>query len=155
MTISLSTPVTGAAETGLTLPTYTIVADTPPEINAKQWAVTALGGTQTGVNPHSVASPFTTAFFRPRVLKALGVVDPVTGQLRAVPRNEYKVVTRKGVLPLAGQAAVPCVIRTTIEVPAGSDLADAASVRAALSMHTGSLSQISAGLGDTAVNGVL
>lgn len=52
MTISLTTPVTGAAQTGLTSPTYTHVVDTPPNAYTKQYAVTALGGTQTGVDVH-------------------------------------------------------------------------------------------------------
>jgi len=42
MTFALSSPVTGAAQTGLTSPTYTVTADTPPDANAKQYAVTAL-----------------------------------------------------------------------------------------------------------------
>lgn len=155
MTFALSTPVTGQAQTGLTSPTYTLVSDTPPDVNAKQYAVTALGGTQTGVLAHSVAAPFTTAMFRPKGPKVLSPVNPVTGVLRNVPMNSYSVVTRKGVLPLAGQANKTMIIRTIIEVPAGSDTADPLSVRAALSMHIGSLAQASAGIGDTTVNGVL
>jgi hypothetical protein len=42
MTIALTTPVTGTAQTGLTSPTYTVVADTPPNAYSKQYAVTAL-----------------------------------------------------------------------------------------------------------------
>jgi hypothetical protein len=47
------------------------------------------------------------------------------------------------------------MIRTIIEVPAGADTADAPNVRAALSMHIGSLSQASAGIGDTGVSGII
>lgn len=152
---SLTSPVTGAAQTGLTSPTYTVNADTAPAINAKQFAVTALGGTQTNVTVHSVSSPFTVAMFRPLAPKSLEPVNPVTGVLRRVPVNTYKVITRKGVIPLAGQAPKTMVITTTIEVPAGSDVADMNSVRAALSAHIGALSQQSTGVGDTAVNGIL
>jgi len=155
MSFGLTSPVTGAAQTGLTTPTYTHVADTPPANNAKQVVVTALGGTQTGVNAHSVASPFTTAMWKPANPQVLAPVDPVTGVLRKVPMNTYKVITRKGVLPLAGQAFKNMVITTMIEVPAGADAADPANIRAALSMHIGSLSQQSAGVGDSAINGVL
>lgn len=155
MTFGLTSPVTGTAQTGLTSPTYTHVADTAPDANAKQFAVTALGGTQTGVLTHSVAAPFTTAMFRPKALKTLAPVNPVTGILSGVPTNVYKVVTRKGVLPLAGQAYKNMLVTTVIEVPAGSDLADAANVRAALSMHIGSVSQVSSGIGDTAISGIL
>ena len=71
-----TSPVTGAAQTGLTTPTYTFVADVAPDANGKQVAVTALGGTQVGVTPHSVASPFTGTFVRPKSFKALGQPNP-------------------------------------------------------------------------------
>jgi hypothetical protein len=47
------------------------------------------------------------------------------------------------------------IVTTTIEVPAGADTADAPNVRAAMSAHIGSLSQQSAGIGDTTIQGVL
>lgn len=155
MTITVTSPITGTAQTGLTSPTYTLTADTPPGPNGKQNAVTALGGTQTGVTTHSVASPFTVTAVRPLVFKQLAPVNPVTGVLRSVPKNSYKVITRKGVTPLAGQAYQVMLIETTISVPAGADTADAPNIRAALSAHIGALSQQSAGIGDTAVNGII
>jgi len=155
MTITVTSPITGAAQTGLTTPTYTLTADTPPNPNGKQNAVTALGGTQTGVSVHSVAAPFTVAAFRPAILKQLGKANSVTGVINNVPKNVYKVNTRKGVLPLAGQPYQTMLITTTIEVPAGADLADAANIRAALSAHIGALSQQSAGIGDTSVSGII
>lgn len=154
MTVTVTSPITGSAQTGLTSPTYTHVADTAPDTNGKQYAVTALGGTQTGVDVHSVARPFTITVTRPKVLKTLQALG-VSGVLRNVGKNTYGVLTRKGVLPLAGQASIPLLIRTTIEVPAGADLADPANVRAALSAHLGALAQVSAGLGDTSVSGVI
>jgi len=155
MAFSLTTPVTGAAQTGLTSPTYTIALDTSPDANARQYAVTALGGTQTGVTASSVSSPFTTSMFRPKAFQGLGKPNPVTGLIAQVPRNTYKYITRKGVLPLAGQPVQNLVITTVMEVPAGADLADPLSVRAALSMHFGGIAQASAGVGDTVIQGVL
>lgn len=155
MSFSLSSPVTGTAQTGLTSPTYTVVADTAPDANGKQYAVTALGGTQTGVEVHSVASPFTITFWRPKILRVLGNPNPVTGVISNVAVNTYKLITRKGVVPLAGQPAKTMVVTTAIDVPAGSDSANPEDIRAALSAHIGSLSQVSAGIGDTAINGVL
>jgi hypothetical protein len=155
MTITVTSPITGTAQTGLTAPTYTLTADTPPNPNGKQNAVTALGGTQTGVTTHSVAAPFTISAFRPATFKQLGKANPVTGIIANVPRNSYKVITRKGVLPLAGQPYTNMLITTVIEVPAGADLADSANVRAALSAHIGAVSQQSAGIGDTAVSGII
>lgn len=155
MAFSLTTPVTGAAQTGLTAPTYTVALDTSPDANARQYAVTALGGTQAGVTAQSVSSPFTTSMFRPKVYQGLGKPNPVTGLITSVPRNVYKVISRKGVTPLAGQPVATMLVTTTIEVPAGSDLADSSNVRAALSMHLGALAQASAGIGDVAILGVL
>lgn len=154
MTVSL-TNITGSAQTGLTSPSYTLGADQAPDVNAKQWFVSALGGTQSGVDIHSVAKPFTITFFRPKNPQVLSAVNPVTGALARVPMNVYKVVTRKGVLPLANQPSRNLIIRTEIEVPAGSDTADPEDVRAALSAHIGALSQQSAGLGDTLIQGTL
>jgi len=155
MAWSPSTPVTGGAQTGLTSPTYTLTSDTAPESTGKQHAITALGGTQTGVNAHSVAAPFTLTCNRPKVLKTLGNPNPVTGVITNVPRNTYTALTRKGVLVLAGQPNALMLIRTTIEVPAGADLADIANVRAALSLHIGALMQQSAGIGDMAQTGII
>lgn len=112
-------------------------------------------GTQTGVIAHSVAAPFTLSMFRPKVFNYLKPVNAITGVLGAVPMNTYKVITRKGVLPLAGQSYKNMVVTTTIEVPAGADIADANSIRSALSAHIGLLSQQSAGVGDSVLNGVL
>lgn len=155
MSFAPSTPITGGTQTGLTSPTYTIAADNAPDVNAKQFYVSALGGTQTGVLAHSVAAPFTLAMFRPKVLKYLSPVNPVTGVLRGVPMNTYKVITRKGVLPLAGQSFKTGLVSTVLDIPAGSDVADPLSVRAMISAHIGLLTQISDGIGTTAVNGVL
>jgi len=79
----------------------------------------------------------------------------VTGVITLIPTNTYKLITRKGVLPLAGQAFKVMNISTELDVPAGADTADPQNIRAALSAHIGSLTQQSAGLGDLLINGVL
>jgi hypothetical protein len=155
MSFSPTSPVTGSAQTGFTSPTYTIVSDTPPAPNGKQYAVTAVGGTQTGVDAHSVARPFTLTAFRPANLRTLGMPNPVTGRIADVPNNVYTVITRKGVTPLAGQPSRVMVIETKISVPAGADLADPSNVRACQSAHEGALAQVSASFGDTTVSGLL
>ena len=152
---TFTSPVTGAAQTGLTSPTYTIVTDTPPSYLAKQVYVSALGGTQTGVLPHSGSNPFTTTIWRPAQIKQIGKVNPTSGLLPTPPRNVFKYVTRKGVLPLAGQPYQTMVVTTTIEMVAGSDLAAPTDVRAALSMHFGCIAQQSAAIGDGAIQGVI
>jgi hypothetical protein len=69
--------------------------------------------------------------------------------------NTYTVLTRKGVAPMANQPYATLMVKTTISVPAGSDTYDPANVRAALSAHIGALNQQSAGIGDTAVSGII
>ena len=155
MAFTLTSPVTGAAQTGFTSPTYTLTGANAPDNNGKQNAITALGGTQAGVTTHSVASPFTVTFIRPKVFRSLGKANPVTGVVKDVPRNTYKFITRKGVTPLAGQPYTTMLITTTIDVPAGSDTADPANVRAALSAHIGALWQQPAGAGDSVVTGII
>lgn len=153
--ITMPASVTGAAQTGLTTPGYTLTVDTPPDVNAKQSAVTALTGTQTGVDAHSVSRPFTVTVFRPKIMAVLGKPNPVTGLVASVPMNTYKAITRKGVTPMAGQPSKTAMIRTDFEIPAGSDVGDPANVRAMLSAHIGFLQQLSAGIGDTTINGVI
>jgi hypothetical protein len=102
-----------------------------------------------------VAAPFTINATRPANLKVLSNPNPVTGVIANIPKNTYKIITRKGVLPLAGQPYATMVITTTVDVPAGADLADFPNVKAALSAHFGAVAQQSAGVGDMAGSGVL
>lgn len=154
MSIALTSPVTGSAQTGFTSPTYTHVADTAPDANGKQYAVTALGGTQAGVTVNSVSSPFTTTFWKPKFARMMGKMNSL-GYVVGNPVNVYKHVTRKGVQPAANQLNQNMIITTTISVPAGAENYDAANMRAALSLHIGALNQQSAGIGDLANTGVL
>lgn len=137
MSLSPGSPVTGAAITGFTSPTYTITADAAPAATAKQWAVTSLGGTQSGVNTHSVSSPFTFTSFKPASVKIVGAVDPKTGQLAKSGKNTYSWIFRKGMVPLAGQAPQIAVVRISADIPAGCDLAAPAEIKALFSFLAG------------------
>lgn len=153
MSITLSTPVTGAAQTGFTSPTYTLVTDAPAQGAAKSWVVSGLGGTQAGVTAHTIARPFTVSWFPAR-----GVTLPApdaNGVVRNVPRNVHQMIVRAGMTPLAGQSNQIALCRIRFEIPAGADTADAAQIRALASLAIGSLTQISAGIGDTLINGVV
>jgi hypothetical protein len=156
MSLSLTSPVTGGAQTGFTSPTYTLAVDTAPTSAGKQYAVSGLGGTQTGVDTtSSPTKPFTITLSRPAVLRPLPAVNGATGILPQVPRNVYKILVRKGVLPLAGQAPQTATLAVELSIPAGAELADAANVRAALSLLIGSLNSISSSIGDTCLSGVI
>lgn len=151
-----TSPVTGAAQTGFTSPTYTLSDDSAPDSNGKQQAVTAVGGTQAGVIPHSVAAPFTITVVKPKNSKTLGPIDTATGAPRGVGGvNTYAVIVRKGVLPLSGQPYRTAIFRGEISIPAGADLADAANIKAMLSLAFGALSAQSATIGSLAQTGVM
>lgn len=155
MSVNLTSPVTGGLQTGFTAPTYTIVGDIAAGgINGKQWAVTALGGTQTGVTTHSMSSPFTWAYYRPLMFKLLGKPNPITGLISNVAKNVHKIITRKGVVPAANQPVSVAYINSDIGIPAGADVYDAPNIKAMISLHIGALSQLSAGIGDTTISGI-
>ncbi len=155
MSFAPSSPVTGAAVTGLTTPTYTLTTDVAPSINGKQFAISALGGTQTGVDTNTVSKPFTLSFFRPATLKVLPQANPVTGVIKNVPMNTYKLITRKGVQPAANQSLNMVRITTIIEVPAGSDTYEPEDIKAAISCHFGTGWAQASGIADTVISGVI
>lgn len=155
MPFAPSSPITGAAVTGLTSPTYTITADVAPSMNGKQYAVTALGGTQSNVDTNTVSKPFTISFFRPVVLKTLPQINPVTGVIKNIPMNQYKLITRKGAQPAVNQMIMVARITTIIEVPAGSDTYEPEELRALISAHFGTGWAQASGIADTVITGVL
>lgn len=155
MSFSPSSPVTGAAVAGLTSPTYTLTTDVAPNINGKQFAITGLGGTQTGVDTNTVGKPFSISFFRPPQLRVLPQANPLTGVIKNVPVNTYKLITRKGVLPAANQNPMVARITTIIEVPAGSDTTEPEDLRAMLSAHFGVGWAQASGIADTVVSGII
>lgn len=146
--INLTSPVTGGAQTGLTSPTYTHVVDSTAG-NSKQFAVTALGGTQVGVEIHAIDNPFTITIYRPSKFKTVAADGENA-------RNYYSVLVRKGVVVNGSLATRKIALfRGQIEVPAGAESADPESIRAMLSLAIGAMQQLSAGLGDTAVTGIM
>lgn len=101
-----TSPITGSTVTGLTTPTYTIIEDSQPNLVSRQWYVSALGGTQTGVSINSVEKPFTISFFRPEALAVPPGVG-TGGLLGKIGRNAWKIVVRKGGVPDVGSSFIP------------------------------------------------
>jgi len=154
MTISLSN-ITGSAQTGLTTPGYTVVADSPPPgTRGKQYAVSALTGTQTGVEANTIGNPFTFTYIGPTSPKGSPAISTVSGQPMSVPRNTHKVIVRKGVEVVTGYRS-PLNATVTFDIPAGAEIKDPESIRAMLSCLIGGLTQMSSGLGDTLVDGTM
>jgi hypothetical protein len=154
MTWSPDSSTTGGAQTGFTSPTYTLVDDTAPVVNAKQKTVSALGGTQGSATANSASSPFTSTFYKPAAIKQLPAANPISGARGSIPNNQYKWIVRKGGYAAAG-VPVMAIARLTIDIPAGMDSYNADEVRALASYIVGQLSEESADLGDTLVTGVL
>lgn len=153
MTASITSPVTGGAQTGFTSPTYTLILDSSVS-NSKRWVVSAVGGTQAGVETHTASKQFAIETVKPVVIKQLGA-PAANGIVANVPVNRYMVKTMKSVLPAVSQLPKGMSISTEFNIPAGSETYDTANIKAAISLHIGALTQLSAGLGDTVVSGVL
>jgi len=155
MTIAVASPITGATTyTGLTNPTYTLVSDQAPDVNGKAYAVSALGGTQTGVEVSSASNPSTLLFTRPKSLRTLPALNS-NGQLANVPKNVWVASFRKGVDVLSGQSKQVMTCRLEVSVPAGADTADPESVRAAICAFTGALWESGNDFADSIIQGSL
>lgn len=155
MSFAPVTPIAGAAVAGLTSPTYTIATDVAPNINGKQFAVTALGGTQTNVDVNTVSKPFSISFFRPASLRVLPQANPVTGVIKNVPVNTYKLITRKGAMPAANQVNIVARITTVIEIPSGTETYEPEDIKAMISAHFGAGWAQASGIADTVISGII
>jgi len=155
MTISLSGAITGGAQTGFTSPTYTVTSDVAPDAQSRQYAVTSLGGTQTGVTTHTATSPFTFTVRRPVSFKQVGVPNPSTGVIYPSGKNVWKMIVRKGCTPAASQSPIVGLASVELSVPAGADTYDAPNVRAMVGFLIGCLSNQSSGIGDSLVSGIM
>lgn len=133
MSFTLTTVTGPTGVTGLTSPTWTMAPSTAPASNMKQFAVSALGGTQTGVSVHGISNPFTATMAVPTAYKQLGSPNSA-GVIRTFPKNYTELLIRKGVSPLEGQPQQLMMIRVSIGTPAGADLADPNSVASALAL---------------------
>jgi hypothetical protein len=155
MTWSPDASITGAAQTGLTSPTYTLASDLAPDVNSRQHVVTALGGTQTNVRVSSAGDPFTVTIRKDRVYKTLPPANPATGARGTIPRNKTDILVRKGVYVDSANTLQTAQFRLTAELPAGSESVDAVNIRAAVSFLLGILAEESADYGDSLVTGVI
>lgn len=137
MALVMSGVVTGAAVTGLTSPTFTLAVDTSVSMYGKKAVVDAIGGTQPGVLKHSLDSQFYIDVKRPSDYKKLGTINPVTGQLRDVPKNTFTVNLGKGTVPAMNQPAENFPIKIEFRIPAGSTTYSENDSKAALSLLIG------------------
>jgi len=151
--MALTSPVTGAAQTGFTSPTYTLTADRFPGPNGVQYAVSALGGTQVGATANSAAAPFLVSVERPVSLKTQKI--SAAGIVYSPGRNRHRIATRKGMVAVTAQPALEGICETFIAVPVGAETVSPAEIRAMLSAHIGVLTQYASALGDQMASGVV
>lgn len=157
MSFVITSPVTGAASNYLTSPTYTLTADIAPDVNGRQYAVTALGGTQPNVASHSGSKPFTITSFRPKSYKLLGSANPLTGVISNVPKNVYKFIIRKGINVTSVNAGTPpqiAIMEVSFSIPAGSEVNEPEEIQAMVSLGIGALNQIPAAIADSLISGL-
>jgi hypothetical protein len=152
---TLTTPVTGANQTGFSSPAYVHAVDNPPpNVAGRQYAVTALTGTQVGVDVSSSSRPFTILLNRPQQLALPPTV--INGVASGpIKRNNFDILVRKGVTAVVGLPSQVAILRMRLEVPAGADINDAPNLRALCSFGQGALAQLAANLADTAITGVV
>jgi hypothetical protein len=151
MSLALSSPVTGGAQTGLTSPTYTIVQDgTTP--NGYIYTVTALGGTQGGVGVASASKPFKIILERPSFFRKMPVVG-LSGIVSGSGKNVWRIRVLKGVNTTSTGPAEIAEFDLMVRMPAGADVNDTQNARAGLSLAIGALNQISASFGDSLITG--
>lgn len=151
MPFAPTSPVTGGPQVGLTSPTYTLTADVAPAAHGKQYYVSALGGTQTGVEVNSLSNPFTTTFFKVANPKSLPAVN-ASGGLSSVPKNVFKWNVRKGLEVASGQPRQIGLGELTFTLPAGADVQDPESVRAMASLLFGIAFADSSAIGTIFIN---
>lgn len=145
--------ITGGAQTGLTTPTFTLASDLAPDANSRQYVVTALGGTQTGVRANTNGDPF-TATVRKAPYKALPAKNPVTGSYGNVPLNRVEILCRKGMEIDSSATLRVGNIRVIAEIPAGAEQNDPENIRALCSFAIGLLNEESQDYGDSLVAGI-
>lgn len=140
--------------TGLTNPTWTFTLDgTAPSPNSKQYAVTSIGGTQTGVLAHMIGNPFYARYTKPARFNQLGQPN-ASGVIRAFPKNYHELLVVKGVLPLANQPIQQMPIRIQFGIPAGADVADPIGVAAAYACAAALLWQLAEELRKSGTTGI-
>ena len=155
MTWSPDSSITGAAQTGFTTPTYTIASDLAPDANSRQYVVTALGGTQANVRASTAGDPFTATIRKDRNYKVLPAKNPVNGAYGNVPLNKTELLVRKGVYIDSDNTIRTANLRIIAELPAGSEVVDAANIRGLCSFALGLLAEEAADYGDSLVSGII
>lgn len=115
-------------------------SDIAPSLNARQFAITSITNPPLDCRTTHNGDPFTVTGVKPANYRFK--VYGKDGVLKAVPKNTYKLITRKGVKVESGPEPKTevAVITTTIDVPSGSEVSDPNNLVMAIASHIGALS---------------
>lgn len=131
MSLILTGPTIAATTAVLTGATYTFAPDLPGDNRSRVAVVSVLGGTQTGVVPHTVDAPKQMIFKKPAVYQMPSAYNTTTGRYGKVPKNVTRVIFRGSAKVAAGQwELIP--ISLDIPIPAGATNYDRANVDASV-----------------------
>lgn len=147
MTWNPTSPVVGATGFTFTSPTYTLTSAQAANAQGRKFIVSNIGGTQTGVRAHAANDPFETTCFVPANYRSL-VLGP-DGSIKSVPFNRYQWQFRKGLLVVANQPPLPANARLYIDLPAGSESADAPNINALMCFIGGIIADQANEMADT------
>lgn len=135
MSINLTGPTAAVTTTDskISAGTYTFVADQANDLRTKVFAVSAIGGTQTGVQKHTAEAPKQLMFRRPASYAQLGGYNQVSGKYSKVPKNVTRIIGKGSAQVVLNQwEIIPMTL--DIGIPAGSASYDAANVEASVMM---------------------
>lgn len=154
MAWNLSSPVTGQAIGALVTPTFTFAPGNVANQLSKAFIVTVLGGTQAGVETHSVGNPFIAMAMVPATFKVQGLSSNGVGTVTN-GYNVFKTQITKGVVVDAAGNRRVCIHREETLVPPGADVYDLESIASMFSCRKGIIDQTNGGWYDTLRQGNL
>lgn len=131
MTINVTGPTAAITAGTLTAATYSFTADMANDLRSKVFVVSAAGGTQAGVNTHTVDAPKQFIVKKPAVFQQPSAYNVTTGKYGRVPKNITRVIGRGSANVAAGQVEL-IPITLDIPIPAGAMTYDRPNVEASV-----------------------
>lgn len=138
MSINVTGPTAAISAGNLAAATYTFVPDMATDLRSKAFVVSALGGTQTGVNIHSVDAPKQFIVKKPAVFQQPSAYNVTTGRYGRVPKNVTRIIGRGSANVASGQVEI-IPITLDIGIPAGAMTYDRPNVEASVAMFIAAL----------------
>jgi hypothetical protein len=139
MSISLTGPTAAVTTSSGTLSaaTFTFVSDQANDLRSKVYAVSAIGGTATGANIHSVQAPKQVIVKRPATFAMMSGYNQTSGLYARVPKNVTRVVG-KGSCKVGTNQWEVIPMSADFGIPAGSSY-DVGNLEASIAMFIAAL----------------